>query len=83
MKKTHTCAIAQLLLVVSLPTFGIAQEDHKHTLDANGKRAGHATESSDIKNAKTLAGMSAPSFSTKDAAGKPVALKDLTTKPML
>ena len=83
MKKTHTCAIAQLLLVVSLPTFGIAQEDHKHTLDANGKRAGHATESRDIKNAKTLAGMSAPSFSTKDAAGKPVALKDLTTKPTM
>jgi|694.fasta_scaffold75302_4 peroxiredoxin len=83
MKTTHSRTIAQTLFVVSISAIGIAQEGHKHTLDANGKKAGHATESSEIKNAQALAGIIAPNFSTKDAAGKPVALKDFATKPTM
>jgi peroxiredoxin len=72
-----------LLAVVAIPMLAIAQESHKHTLDANGRKAGHATSKTDIEKARTIAGKTAPIFTTKDASGKSVSLKDLTKKPTL
>lgn len=72
-----------LLSALAIPVAALAQEDHKHTLDANGQRAGHATAKSDIDKAKTQSGKVAPAFSTVDSAGKKVALKDLLKKPTL
>ena len=83
MKISTIGALAQLLLVVSIPTFGIAQEGHQHTLDAKGNRAGHATESREINNARGLVGTNAPTFITKDSAGKSVSLTDLMNRPTL
>ncbi|MBS1719061.1 MAG: redoxin domain-containing protein [Armatimonadetes bacterium] len=63
-------------------TFGVqAQENHKHTLDANGKQAGHATDNSKIVAAGKLNGAKAPDFTTKDSAGVTVTLKALSNKP--
>lgn len=60
-----------------------AQENHGHTLDANGQKAGHATASSIVKSAAALVGSKAPDFTTVDAAGTPVTLKELLGKPTL
>lgn len=58
-----------------------AQENHKHTLDANGKEAGHATDKSRITSASKLVGSIAPAFSTKDSEGRAITLKELQKKP--
>lgn len=69
--------------MIALPIVAVSQDDHKHTLDANGKQAGHATDQSDIAKAKKLDGKTAPTFVTKDANGKSVSLRDLLKKPTL
>ena len=60
-----------------------AQDNHKHTKDANGNRAGHVTESDAVKAARNFVGTKAVDFQTVDASGKPVKLKGLLTKPTL
>ena len=71
-----------ILLVVLSAGLGSPQtEDHGHTLDANGKRAGHSTERSAIALAGTLNGKPASPFTTQDWAGKPVTLASLRSKP--
>jgi peroxiredoxin len=78
----HKAQLTLGLLVLVFASMAVqAQENHKHTLDANGKQAGHATQSSDTKAAKALIGKPAPAFSAKDAVGKSVSLKDLLKKP--
>ena len=71
------------LVVLACSMQSIAQDNHKHTKDANGNRAGHETENASVKAALKLAGTTAPDFQTVDAAGKPVGLKSLLTKPTL
>lgn len=61
----------------------VGQEDHKHTLDANGKEAGHSTSASAIKRASALVGTAAPAFKTVDANGNTITLKGLLKKPTL
>lgn len=58
-----------------------AQENHKHTVDANGKEAGHVTDKTRITSASKLVGSKAPAFSTKDSEGRAITLKDLQKKP--
>ncbi len=58
-------------------------EDHGHTLDANGARAGHATDPAAVRSARRLDGKPAPDFATKDSAGVPVALKALRARPVV
>jgi len=76
-------ALAVGLALCAAFTAAQAQDDHKHTLDANGKQAGHATESSAVKKAAALVGTKAPDFTTVDAAGKAVTMKSLLRKPTL
>lgn len=52
-----------------------------HTLDANGKEAGHAVPATAVVAAKARVGGKAPAFSTKDSAGKPVTLASLENRP--
>ncbi|RYG47382.1 redoxin domain-containing protein [bacterium] len=54
---------------------------HGHTVDANGKSAGHATPAAKSVSAGKLVGKAAPSFVTKDAEGKTVSLASLKTRP--
>jgi len=72
-----------LLAMIAVVSTAIAQEDHKHTLDANGHKAGHSTESEAVKQASSLVGKKAPAFKTVDSAGKPVRLNQLLSKPTL
>lgn len=60
-----------------------AQDNHKHTTDANGNRAGHVTETDAVKAARKLIGTKAPDFQTVDAGGKAIRLKSLLAKPTL
>lgn len=69
--------------LVAVAAIASAQEDHKHTLDTNGNRAGHATDASSIKSASNLVGTKAFEFKTVDAGGKAVTLKSLLKKPTL
>ena len=69
------------LSALAIASVAQAQDTHKHTLDANGNRAGHSTDLADSKKAGDMVGFSAPAFTTKDAKGKVVSLKDLTAKP--
>ncbi len=59
----------------------LAMQDHGHTLDANGSRAGHVTTKAAIRKAKSLVGQIAPSFTTQDAGGQTVSLAALRGKP--
>lgn len=61
----------------------VGQEDHKHTLDAKGKQAGHATSTSNVKRAAALIGTTASAFTAVDASGNTVTLKGLLKKPTL
>ena len=74
-------AMAAVLTAAALTTAQVQEE--KHTLDANGHRAGHATASSAIESASSLVGTPAPDFTTIDATGHPVKLKSLLSKPTL
>lgn len=75
--------ISVSLVIVSCAMQVIAQDNHKHTMDANGNRAGHVTETDAVKAARMLDGGKAPDFQTVDSAGKQVKLKALLTKPTL
>lgn len=78
MKLTTQITMWFLLLGTTLVQ---AHENHKHTLDAKGNRAGHATGKAKAKSARSIVGTSAPSFFTKDSDGKAVSLKDLLKRP--
>ena len=81
MKQKIQITLGSLLLC---STFGVqAQENHKHTLDANGNRAGHSTSSPKVATATKSVGKTAPSFWTKDSHGKPVSLQELKQKPLV
>ncbi len=78
MTRTHLHTL--VALVATLTDLGQAQE-HQHTLDGNGKPAGHATSKDAVQKAGSLAGTPAPAFSTKDSEGRSVDLKALTQRP--
>lgn len=69
------------LLLLGASVLVLAQENHKHTLDAKGNRAGHATDMAKTKSARSLSGKTAPAFVTKDSKGIEVSLKQLLNKP--
>jgi len=73
-------SISASLVLASLLTVAQAQENHKHTKDANGNRAGHVTDNSAVDSARGLVGSKAHDFQTVDASGKTVKLGDLLNK---
>ncbi|RYG38794.1 peroxiredoxin family protein [bacterium] len=52
-----------------------------HTMDANGKQAGHATPAAKSVSAGRLVGKMATAFVTKDSEGKTVTLASLKSRP--
>ena len=72
--KLSSC-LATALVVASLSAQG------GHTVDAEGRRAGHAVPAYAIAAAKAHVGGKAPAFSTRDSAGHPVTLASLKAKP--
>jgi peroxiredoxin len=80
MKTRYQLSLA-LLMFSAVSTVVCAQENHNHTLDANGKPAGHATASATVKAASTLVGSTAPAFSTQTDSAEPISLKGLLNKP--
>ena len=66
-----------LNLTISLTLVLIGQE--AHTLDANGKKAGHPAP----KITSTLVGKLAPAFETQNASGQTVTLATLTNRPLV
>ena len=70
----HTSCVAVALLAVAVH----AQD---HTLDANGKRAGHTTAAKSVAKATALRGKPAPDFKTQDSGGKTVTLASLRSRP--
>ncbi len=66
--------MSPLLLLAGLQQQG-------HTLDANGKEAGHATAAVAVRKAKARIGKAAPAFSTVDASGARVTLASLLSRP--
>ena len=75
--------IVTALAVPSLLVFAQKKEDHGHTTDANGKRAGHETPDSASAAARKLNGRKAPDFTAKDSTGATVTLKALRAKPVV
>jgi len=59
----------------------VCGQDHTHTLDANGKKAGHAVEPKAIKAGSAKVGGLAPAFRLVDTAGKPVSVSAKNAKP--
>lgn len=80
-KKTIYLAIGIILAIAVTPA--IAQHDHPHNKDADGKDAGHYTEKNTIKKATAMVGGKAPAFNTVDSDGKKVTLNSLLGKPTL
>ena len=81
MNKLNTISVC--LALAAAFSAAQAQDNHEHTKDANGNRAGHVTESDSVKAARKLVGTKAMDFQTVDSNGKPVKLKGLLTKPTL
>ena len=74
-------ALALVTLAPSHPSLGQMGHDHGHTLDKDGKRAGHSTPAAASVKAGRLVGAKAPGFATKDHAGRAVTLASLLKKP--
>lgn len=73
--------ILNLSLLLCAAT-GLAQRhDHSHTVDANGKKAGHAVEATAIKAGSAKVGGLAPAFRVTDTAGEPVSVGAKNDKP--
>ena len=70
------------IALVALATTAHSQ-DHAHTMDANGHRAGHATSTVKVTKAGRLVGQIAASFVAKDAAGRTVSFASLDKRPTL
>lgn len=70
-----------LSTLVLLAMTGAPAQHGGHTLDANGKPAGHFTDVRSIVSARKIVGTAAPAFATKDAAGRPVTLAALKSRP--
>lgn len=70
------------LVVVSifLSSLVLAQE-RDHTVDANGKKAGHAVAPTAIRAGSAKVGGLAPAFRVTDTAGKPVSVGAKNAKP--
>ena len=66
-----------------LPFFALVAFQGGHTVDAHGKRAGHATSARAVASAKALDGKPAPTFVARDAAGQTVTLASLASLPTL
>lgn len=81
--KNRIFVSAICLAMAAVLTPALAQHDHPHNKDANGKDAGHYTEKSTVKQAGALIGSKAPGFNTVDSDGKPVTLTSLLNKPTL
>lgn len=80
-QKSIYLAIGIIFAIAVTPA--IAQHDHPHNKDANGKDAGHYTEKSTVKQATAFVGSKAPAFDTVDSDGKKVTLNSLLNKPTL
>ena len=78
-----TPKIVVSLVILSLLSAALfaRQEAHGHTLDANGRPAGHATAGTAVVSARTLVGRPAPAFTARDAGGKTVTLAALRARP--
>ncbi len=81
--KTKQKSFLVCLVLMASVAIVVGQEHHKHTLDAKGNKAGHATATSAIKQATSLVGKTAPAFKTVDSKGKTVTLKGFLEKPTL
>ena len=68
-------------MLTSLIVLGLMPQGH--TLDANGKEAGHSTPEAAVMGALKWVGRKAPDFSTKDVKGNAVTLKSLEAKPVV
>ena len=69
MKQKHSRALAQLLIVASIPTLGVGEENHQQTLDANGELVGEylaksilVTRRLDTKGKVVLCGVGNPAL---------------------
>lgn len=66
---------------MSLLILSLLLGQHGHTMDADGKQAGHTTPAAASVKAGKQVGRLAPAFATVDAAGKTVTLAGLTKRP--
>lgn len=82
-KMKNKTQITMGFLMLCIAVQADAQENHKDTFDASGKRAGHVTDATRVKAASMLVGSKAPEFSTKDEKGRTVTLAELVKKPTL
>jgi len=79
--KSKAFTLTELLAVIAIAPFALPQHEGGHTLDANGKQAGHSTPTAAAVSARKLVGSPAPAFRTKDSGGKEVSLSSLRIRP--